>query len=35
MSGAETWQLRGIIPRTLSYIFEEIERRQDMSFLLK
>lgn len=23
----ETWQNRGIIPRTLSYIFDEIERR--------
>lgn len=27
MSGAETWQLRGIIPRALSYIYDEVEKR--------
>jgi kinesin family protein 6/9 len=30
MSGAETWQMRGIIPRALTYIFDELERRNDL-----
>ncbi|CAK83511.1 unnamed protein product (macronuclear) [Paramecium tetraurelia] len=32
MSGAETWQLRGIIPRTLSYIFDEIDKRNKFEY---
>lgn len=32
MSGAETWQLRGVIPRTLSYIYDEIEKRTKYDF---
>lgn len=32
MSGAETWQLRGIIPRVISYIFDEIEERPGFDF---
>ncbi|KRX01515.1 P-loop containing nucleoside triphosphate hydrolase [Pseudocohnilembus persalinus] len=29
MNGSETWQDRGIIPRTISYIYDQIEARQD------
>ena len=32
MSGSETWQLRGIIPRVLSFLFDEIEERSDFDF---
>lgn len=32
MSGAETWQLRGIIPRALSYIFDEVEKRTKFEY---
>lgn len=32
MSGAETWQLRGIIPRVISCIFDEIEERPGFDF---
>ncbi|CAD8100177.1 unnamed protein product [Paramecium sonneborni] len=32
MSGAETWQLRGVIPRTLSYIFDEIDKRTKFEY---
>ena len=27
MSGSESWADRGIIPRVLSYVYDEIERR--------
>ena len=29
MSGSDSWKLRGIIPRVLTYIFDEFERRKD------
>lgn len=29
MSGAETWQMRGIVPRALTFIFDELEKRSD------
>ncbi|CAD8172512.1 unnamed protein product [Paramecium pentaurelia] len=32
MSGAETWQLRGVIPRALSYIFDEIDKRTKFEY---
>ncbi|CAD8161778.1 unnamed protein product [Paramecium octaurelia] len=32
MSGAETWQLRGVIPRALSYIFDEIDKRTKFQY---
>ena len=28
----ETWQLRGIIPRVLSYIYDELEKKKDFDF---
>ena len=28
MSGADSWKLRGIIPRVLTYIFDELEKRK-------
>ena len=30
MSGAETWQMRGIIPRALTFLFDELEKRTDL-----
>ena len=27
--GSDSWKLRGIIPRVLTYIFDEFERRKD------
>lgn len=32
MSGADTWQLRGVIPRIISCIFDEIEERPGFDF---
>lgn len=32
MSGSETWQLRGIIPRVLAFLFDEIEEKTDFDF---
>jgi len=32
MSGAESWKLRGLIPRTFEFIFDEFEKRKDMQF---
>ena len=33
MSGAETWQMRGIIPRTLTYLFDEFEKRKNLGII--
>ena len=32
MSGSDTWQLRGIIPRVLSFLFNEIEERSNFDY---
>jgi kinesin family protein 6/9 len=29
MSGGDTWNQRGMVPRVFSYLFEEIKRRED------
>lgn len=34
MSGAETWKERGIIPRVLTYIFDEFDKRSNMEYHL-
>lgn len=32
MSGGDDWEQRGIIPRVLSYVFEEFKRRSKRYF---
>jgi kinesin family protein 6/9 len=33
--GPDRYEDRGIIPRSLSYIFQEIEKRKDFQFVLR
>ena len=34
MSGAETWKQRGIVPRVLTFIYDEFEKRKSMEYTM-